>query len=160
MEVPANAASTTWINLIQAYEELDADVRRTIDGLRLVTYNPFFRPFGSVVAAYVDRAREVPPGPTFPHPLVRTHPENGKKILYLNCSYEVEIEGMPTREGAALVGRLREHLMNPRYHYEHRWQNGDLVFWDNQCTLHFRHAFDPAIRRVLKRVSLSGSCPF
>jgi taurine dioxygenase len=55
---------------------------------------------------------------------------------------------------------LREHLMNPRYHYEHRWHNGDLVFWDNQCTLHFRHAFDPGIRRVLKRVSLGGCRPF
>lgn len=160
VDVPPHVASTTWIDLIGAYADLDTDIRRTIDGLRLVTYNPFFRPFGSVVAAYVDRATEVPPGQTFPHPLVRTHPETGGKILYLNCAYEVEIEGMRAGEGAALVGMLREHLMKPQYHYEHRWQNGDLVFWDNQCTLHFRHAFDPGIRRVLKRVSLGGSRPF
>lgn len=160
VDVPFDAASTTWIDLIQAYKDLDENVKNTIEDLRMVTYNPFFRPFGSVVASYVNRSEEVPPGPVCSHPLVRTHPDSGEKILYLNCSYEVEIEGMPLRDGEALINSLREHLMNPRYQYEHRWRNGDIVFWDNQCTLHFRVAFDPSIRRVLKRVSLGGSLPF
>lgn len=160
VEVPSDAVSTTWINLIHAYEDLDQNVKRTIENLRLVTYNPFFRPFGSVVASYVNRSEDVPPGPVYSHPLVRTHPESGDKILYLNCSYEVEVEGMPFRDGQALISMLRQHLMNPHYQYEHRWRNGDIVFWDNQCTLHFRVAFDPSIRRVLKRVSLGGSRPF
>ncbi len=160
VDVPSNPVSTTWIDLVRAYEDLDPNVKTKIDRLQLVTYNPFFRPFGSVVDSYVNRSEDVPPGPVFPHPLVRTHPNSRKKLLYLNCSYEVEIEGMPFQDGQALISMLRKHVMNPCYQYEHRWRNGDIVFWDNQCTLHFRVAFDASVRRVLKRVSLGGSRPF
>jgi len=63
-------------------------------------------------------------------------------------------------EGSELIAKLREHLNQPKFYYEHKWSVGDIVYWDNQSTLHRRTAFDPSERRVLKRISLAGSRPF
>ncbi|HSC82456.1 MAG TPA: TauD/TfdA family dioxygenase, partial [Pseudomonas sp.] len=94
------------------------------------------------------------------HPLVRTHPDSGKRLLYLSVHTEVEIPGYDPTAGAALIARLREHLQNPRYAYSHKWQVGDIVYWDNQATLHARNAFPASQRRRMKRISLAGSRPF
>ena len=94
------------------------------------------------------------------HPLVRTHPDSGRRILHLGEKTEVEIVGVEPQYGAALVARLRRHLLQPRFAYTHRWSVGDIVYWDNQATLHARSAFDNGERRLLKRISLSGSRPF
>ncbi len=67
---------------------------------------------------------------------------------------------MEPQEGAALIEQWREHLIQPRFYYRHKWSVGDLVYWDNQSTLDRREAFDGNVRRVLKRVSLAGSRPF
>ena len=84
---------------------------------------------------------------------MRTHPDSGSKILYLDESTEVEVVGVPPSQGAALVERLRAHLLQPRFAYTHRWQVGDIVYWDNQATLHSRSAFDGTYT-----VSVGGSC--
>ncbi|HEX6244953.1 MAG TPA: TauD/TfdA family dioxygenase, partial [Polyangiales bacterium] len=112
-----------------------------------------------------ERPRYRKPGtplvsPVFPHPLVRTHPESGKKILFLGESTEVEVEGLSHEEGSQLVEQLRAHLRQDRFRYEHTWRVGDIVYWDNQAVLHARTAFDPKYRRVMKRVSLGGAVPF
>ena len=96
----------------------------------------------------------------FPHPLVRTHPESGKKILYLDYTTEVEVVGLEPQEGKELIEQLRNHLHQSKFYYQHKWSVGDIVYWDNQSTLHYRQAFDPNQRRVLKRISLAGSRPF
>ena len=91
---------------------------------------------------------------------MRTHPDSGKRLLYLGEATEVEIVGYDPARSASLIARLREHLVNPRFAYTHRWKVGDIVYWDNQATLHSRTAFNPALRRRLKRISLAGSRPF
>jgi len=160
LELPQQDGDTSWYNLVQAYEDLDDDLKHEIDRLQLITYNPFLRPFdGSPRPLYRTPDRE-PLGAAFPHPLVRTHPDSGRKALFLSSHVEVEIPGYEPARGAALIERLRAHLANPRYRYTHHWQVGDLVYWDNQVTLHSRTAFDPNDRRVLNRVSLAGSRPF
>jgi taurine dioxygenase len=98
--------------------------------------------------------------PAFPHPLVRTHPESGLKVLSLGYATEVSVVGIDPEEGSELIAQLREHLNQPKFYYEHKWSVGDIVYWDNQSTLHRRTAFDPSERRVLKRISLAGSRPF
>lgn len=162
LEVPAEGGDTTWYDLVAAYEGLDAQTRAEIDTLQLITYNPFERrkhPVAGGIPPY--RTPDIEPLPTaVPHPLVRTHPENGRRLIYLGERTEVEIVGHPPVAGAALIARLRRHILQPRFAYTHRWQVGDIVFWDNQATLHARTAFDPQQRRVLKRVSLAGSTPF
>ena len=159
LEVPTVGGHTSFYNMHLAYETLDSDTQRRIDGLKLITYNPFLVAEGEPRPKY--RLEDKPLiSPVFPHPLVRTHPESGKRVLYLDAATEVEVVGMPKREGAALIEQLRAHLSQPRFRYTHRWTVGDIVYWDNQAVLHARTAFPAEARRVLKRISFAGSKPF
>jgi taurine dioxygenase len=158
-QIPEQGGDTTWFNLVQAYEDLDDQTKAQIEGLQLITYNPFVRVPDQKRPLY--RTPDVEPlGHGFPHPLVRTHPRSGRKILFLATHSEVELIGVPAEEGCPLIARLRAHILQPKYQYTHRWQVGDIVHWDNQATLHARTAFDANQRRVLKRVSLAGARPF
>ncbi|GGP22708.1 TauD/TfdA dioxygenase family protein [Silvimonas iriomotensis] len=159
LEVPASGGLTSWYNIAQAYEDLDDETRAEIDQLQLITYNPFTHPHGLPRRLYRE-PHQTPTSAAFPHPLVRTHPSSGKKVLFLSTHTEVEVPGVDPEHAQALIARLRDHLQNPDYRYEHDWQVGDIVYWDNQATLHSRTAFPAEERRVLKRVSLAGSRPF
>lgn len=163
LEVPSRGGDTTWVNAVLAYEELDDATRREIDGLQLVTYNPFLRRLKPLASGRVPlyRTPDIDPlSPWVAHPLVRTHPDSGKRLLYLDTHTEVEVQGWPAEDGAALVERLRAHLLQPRFAYTHRWSVGDIVWWDNQATIHSRSGFEAGERRVMKRVSLAGTRPF
>jgi alpha-ketoglutarate-dependent taurine dioxygenase len=159
LEVPAQGGDTSFYNMHLAYETLDAATKKRIDGLQLITYNPFLRSKEEPRALYRFEKKELI-SPVFPHPLVRTHPDSGKRILYLDTATEVEVVGLSPNEGSELIAELRAHFVQDRFRYTHRWTVGDIVYWDNQAVLHARSAFDPSSRRVLKRVSLAGSRPF
>jgi alpha-ketoglutarate-dependent taurine dioxygenase len=162
IEVPSAGGATTFYNLAAAYDALDAETRHQIDGLQLITYNPFLRaksPLPDGRPLY--RTPDITPlEPNLAHPLVRTHPDSGRKILFLGAGTEVEIPGYDPTLGAELIARLRRHLAEPRFNYAHTWSVGDIIYWDNQATLHGRSSFDGNARRVLKRISLAGSRPF
>lgn len=163
LEVPRVGGDTTWIDLVAAYDALDAATKREIDGLQLITYNPFLRrlkPLASGAFPHYRTPDIEALTPFVAHPLVRTHPDSGRQILYLDEATEVEVVGVDATHGQALIERLRAHLLQARFAYTHRWQAGDIVYWDNQATLHARTGFDGAERRVLKRISLAGSRPF
>lgn len=160
LEVPERGGDTYWLNLNLAYETLDESTKRRIADLQLITYNPFLQEPGTPKPTY-RRDRSIPLiSPVFPHPLVRTHPDSGKKILYLDAATEVEVIGLEPEAGEQLIKELRVHLNQPQFYYRHKWSVGDIVYWDNQSTLHYREAFDPNSRRVMRRVSLAGSRPF
>ncbi len=160
LDIENDAAPTVWFDMVQAYKQLDSEMRTMLDGLKLITFNPFYRPFGSVSAKYVDPTQDIPPGETFPHPVIRTHPFTGEKILYLNLAYELAFAGLPYDTGSQLFWSLHDHVVNLQYRYEHQWKNGDLVLWDNRATIHYRPAFESQVRRVLKRVTIGGEIPF
>jgi len=160
IDIHTNSAPTVWFDMVQAYNMLDPETKSNIDEIKSITFNPFYRPFGSVSAKYVNRNIDIPPGDTFQHPLVRTHPLTHEKILYLNIAYELEFVDVPYKIGNELFSRLYEHIINLSYKYEHQWNNGDLVFWDNRATIHYRPSFDSSIRRVLKRVTIGGEMPY
>ncbi|MBN3881669.1 MAG: TauD/TfdA family dioxygenase [Nostoc sp.] len=160
LEIPTHGGDTYWLNTNLAYEALDEATKARIADLQLITYNPFLRDRNAPRSLYrLDKSIPLI-SPIFPHPLVRTHPESGKKHLYLDAATEVEIVGLEPEEGSKLIEQLRQHLNQPKFYYQHKWSVGDIVYWDNQATLHYRQAFDPNERRVLKRVSLAGSRPF
>ncbi|MEH1964172.1 MAG: TauD/TfdA family dioxygenase [Nostoc sp.] len=160
LEIPSQGGDTYWLNTNLAYEALDETTKERIADLQLITYNPFLQDRNAPRSLYrLDKSIPLI-SPIFPHPLVRTHPESGKKHLYLDIATEVEIVGLEPEEGSKLIEQLRQHLNQPRFYYQHKWSVGDIVYWDNQATLHYRQAFDPNERRVLKRVSLAGSRPF
>lgn len=162
VEVPDHGPDTYWVNLVQAYEELDDATKEQIAGLQVIHYNPFPKlQKGEVPSPSYGPGRPVEPNEiSTAHPLVRTHPDSGKKILYLNAANEVEIVDYDPEEGARLIERLRQHIKQPQFVYQHRWSVGDLLYWDNQATAHYRPEFNANATRILKRVSIRGSRPF
>ena len=168
IELPEDGGQTSWFNTIQAYEALDRDTQKHIDELQLITYNPFVRrqqvqdhDSNGYGTSPLYRFKDQPIiGHAYPHPLVRTHPESGRKALWLNTRSEVELVNYDDQAGSELIASLREHILKPEFRYEHNWEIGDIVFWDNQVTLHSRRPFPSDQRRLLKRISLAGSRPF
>jgi taurine dioxygenase len=167
IELPKDGGRTSWYNTIKAYDALEQDLKNHLDGLQLITYNPFVRYQNNKDQANAEaetpyyRFKDQPIlGHAYPHPLVRTHPESGRKALWLNTRSEVELVHYDDQAGSALIAQLREHLLKPEFNYQHHWEEGDIVFWDNQVTLHSREPFPADQRRLLKRVSLAGGRPF
>ena len=93
------------------------------------------------------------------HPVAGTHPATGRKSLYVNRLMTHHIEGLPAEESERILERMFRTLERPEFIYEHRWGVGDLVLWDNRCTLHARRDFDPNERRWLRRVTIKGEVP-
>ncbi|WP_130802895.1 TauD/TfdA dioxygenase family protein [Acinetobacter ihumii] len=166
IELPKDGGKTSWFNTIAAYDALDETTKAHIDQLQLITYNPFVRAqsnkgSGNYANSPLYRFKDQPIlGHAYPHPLVRTHPETGHKALWLNTKSEVELVHYDDQAGAKLIEKLRQHIEKPEFRYQHHWQTGDIVFWDNQATLHAREPFPADQRRLLKRISLAGSRPF
>ena len=166
IELPQDGGKTSWFNTIAAYDALDKATQAHVDQLQLITYNPFVRAqsnkgSGNYSNSPLYRFKDQPIlGHAYPHPLVRTHPETGRKALWLNSKSEVELVNYDDQAGAKLIAELRQHLEKPEFRYQHQWETGDIVFWDNQVTLHAREPFPADQRRLLKRISLAGSRPF
>lgn len=169
IELPKEGGKTAWINTIKAYDALDHETKAHIEQLQLITYNPFVRRQKTKSTVQGDgygssplyRFKDQPIlSHAYPHPLVRLHPESGRKALWLNTHTEVELVNYDDQAGNELIAKLREHIQKPEFRYEHDWQVGDIVFWDNQVTLHSRQPFPADQRRLLKRISLAGSRPF
>jgi taurine dioxygenase len=94
------------------------------------------------------------------HPIVRTHPETGRRCLYIG-RWAVEIEGIPKEEGDALIEELTTHITKPEFTYIHNWQPGDVVFWDNRSTQHCAIPYDDSLEeRHMLRTTLEGDVPF
>jgi taurine dioxygenase len=154
IEIPAEGGNTLFANAYKAYEALPALVRQRIEGRKAVhVYD-----YGGGV---LDRRNMVEPeaGVSFAHPVARTHPATGRKALYVNRLMTHHIEGLLREESEELLALMFETLERPEFIYEHRWRVGDLVLWDNRCTLHARRDFDPAESRWLRRVTIQGERP-
>jgi len=133
-------------------------IKRRIAGLRVVFRWEPGRHQSNGRSALGDGAADRPP---VGHPLVRTHPDTGRKALYLG-NHASHILGMPEAEGATLLDTLLRHVTQPRFVYTHRWRTRDLVMWDNRCLLHRAVAnYDMnAHRRVMHRNVVRGTVPF
>ena len=98
-------------------------------------------------------------GMSFAHPLARTHPATGRKAIYVNRLMTHHIEGLPREESDRLLALMFETIERPEFIYEHRWRVGDVLLWDNRCTLHARRDFDDRHLRKLRRVTVKGEKP-
>lgn len=161
VQLPEGGPNTYWVNLVQAYEELDDATKQQIAGLQLRHFNFYGKYRDEYPKPAYAAGRNPEPGERVAtHPLVRTHPDTGKKILFLNAASEVDLVDYDHEEGAKLIARLREHIKQPHLAYQHQWSQGDLLYWDNQATAHYRPGFNENETRILKRVSIQGSRPF
>jgi taurine dioxygenase len=91
--------------------------------------------------------------------LVRTHPDTGRKALYLGRRLNSYVVGLPLKESEELLDLLWSHATRPEHTWRHKWKVGDVVIWDNRCTLHRRDAFDPDSRRLMHRAQVKGTRP-
>src|SRR5690606_26924401 len=158
IEVPAVGGDTLFADAYGAFATLDRELRDRLWGLRaLNVYDYAGNPTGAGGAG--AGGEPDPDAPRAVHPVVIRHPVTGRPALYVNRLMTVRLLDTDPDESAALLGRLFDHQEQDRFVYHHRWRPGDLVLWDNRCVLHARTAFDPAARRILRRVTVRGERP-
>jgi taurine dioxygenase len=97
--------------------------------------------------------------PSYAHPMVRVHPATGRKALYVNRLMTHHILDIPRDESEALLAEIFDHQERPEFIYEHVWTPGDVLLWDNRCSLHARSNFDASERRMMRRVAILGDKP-
>ncbi len=153
IEVPSKGGNTLFANAYAAYETLPEAIKRRIEGRRALNAYDYD-------TAATKRGTKLADGvPTCVHPVVRTHPATGRKALYVNRLMTVRIEGMPDEESSALLDFLFDHQEQRQFVYEHVWRVGDILMWDNRCTLHARTDFSADERRLMRRVTILGEKP-
>jgi taurine dioxygenase len=154
IEIPDEGGNTLFASCIKAYDALSDDWKQRIEGLRALNYydyarNPTMRP---------DDVN--PDVPQWTHPVVRVHPETGKKAIYVNRLMSILIEGLSAEESDEILNFLFDHIEKPEFVYEHVWTVGDMMMWDNRCSVHARTYFSPKKRRMMRRVTVRDAIPF
>src|SRR5262249_29514201 len=156
VHLPDRGGDTQYVNMALAYDELPAETKARIAGKRAIHVYQ---------SRYSERKLMPLPGtaqvPDFvAHPLVRTHPESGRKAIYLNPIRTEGIVDVDDAEGLPLLAQLLAHATQEKYQYRHRWRPGDLVMWDNRVLLHKANGdYDMGQLRYLYRVMLQGEVP-
>ena len=148
MEIPSTGGNTLFSNCFKAYETLPEDVKQRLEGLTAMNVydyqaNPTKR--GSIIRDGI---------PHHAHPIVRTHPGNGRKSLYVNRLMTDHIVGMDAGESKELLEFLFDHSEQDQFVYEHVWSPGDLLLWDNRSCNHARTDFSAQERRLMRRVAI------
>jgi alpha-ketoglutarate-dependent taurine dioxygenase len=154
LEIPSSGGETSFCSMSAAWETLPADLRARVADRRVKhdgTYNS-----GGYVREGVVESDDPRKAPGALHPLVCVHPETGRRSLFLGRRRNAYVDGLALDESEALLDALWAHATGPELQWEHRWRVGDLVMWDNRCTMHRRNAFDSAERRVLHRTQIRG----
>jgi taurine dioxygenase len=156
VRLPATGGDTQFVNMHEAYDALAAATRRRVDG-RMARHVYQSRHSKRKLPQLAGDRRATIGTASVLHPLVRTHPESGRKSIYINPIRIEEIVGMETGEALALLDELLAHATTSRFEYRHKWQTGDTVIWDNRCLLHKANGDYPVTAvRYLYRLMLKG----
>lgn len=161
IEVPSAGGNTGFRNMYAACETLPAHLARALEGKRAIflagrnnAKRSFIRPLNPS-----QKARN----PAVIHPVIRVHPETGRRAIFANPQHTVAIEGIEETESEALLAALFEHCSRPEFAYSHSWKQGDLTFWDNRCVQHIADLTrldDPAYIRHMHRTTIDGEAVF
>jgi taurine dioxygenase len=158
VKLPDRGGDTQYANMHRAYEDLSDTMRQRIDSLRAIHVYQSKYSARKLMTLSEENRKAVPDAVL--HPLVRTHPESGRKAIYLNPIRVEGIEGMEEADALALLDELLQHARQPQFEYRHQWQPGDLVMWDNRCLLHKANGdYDMNQVRYLYRIMLLGDVP-
>lgn len=156
-EVPPFGGDTLWADMAAAYDNLPQEVKDRVEGARAV--HDFIPGF----ARFYGSERLIPHQDRFPpveHPVVRTHPETGRRMLFVNTSFTTRITGMARNESDRLLRYLFQQAHVPEFQVRFRWQPGDIAFWDNRATQHYAVNDYGSGRRVAERVAIAGDRPY
>jgi taurine dioxygenase len=154
LEIPPTGGDTSFCSMYAAWEQLPAPLRRRVEGLRVKhdgTYNS-----GGYLRQGITPTDDPRTSPGTFHPLVYTHPETGRPALYLGRRRNACIEDASLEESDALLDEIWFEATRESLTWRHQWRVGDLVLWDNRCTMHRRDAFDPTTRRVMHRTQIKA----
>ena len=154
LQVPASGGDTYWANMYLAYETLPAEMKERIAGRRAV-HDATYNSAGFLRKGYAD-VTDPRKAPGARHPLARVHPETGRKALFLGRRRNSYVEGLELAESERLLDELWAHATQPRFTFRQQWRVGDVILWDNRCTLHRRDAFDPSALRLLHRTQIKA----
>ena len=159
-EIPPVGGDTLFANMYLAYESLSPGMRRLLDGMSAVNSADK----SDAAATRADRRRDRPrdAGETVTvaeHPIVRTHPETGRKALYVNPGHTVRISGFSEAESAPMLEYLYRHQTKPEFSCRFRWRRDSLAFWDNRAAQHYPLNDYHGHRRALQRITLAGDRP-
>ena len=158
LEIPPSGGDTLFAGMAAAYAALDDATKVRIDGLKALHGNAHVFGEGSEYRKAIgDRYTNADQaGQTAIHPVVLTHPESGVKGLYVNPGFTLEIVDLEPEAGRALLEQLYAHIQQDRFHYRHRWREGDLAMWDNRSTWHYALNDYQGHRRYLNRITIEG----
>jgi taurine dioxygenase len=154
LEVPASGGNTSFCTMYGVHEALPARLKERIADLKIKhdgTYNS-----GGYLRQGVKPTDDPMTSPGAVHPLVCTHPATGRRMLYLGRRRNAYLVGLELSESEALLDELWSYVDRPEFAWEHKWRVGDLVLWDNRCTMHRRDAFDAKSRRIMHRTQVKG----
>jgi taurine dioxygenase len=155
IKVPPLGGNTSFCSMYAVYEALPDALKHRIAGLKIKhdgTYNS-----GGYLRQGVTATDDPRTSPGALHPLVCTHPDTGRPMLYLGRRRNAYLAGLDLRQSEALLDELWDFVARPELAWEHVWRVGDLVLWDNRCTMHRRDPFDASARRIMHRTQIKGS---
>jgi taurine dioxygenase len=154
LEVPPTGGNTSFCSMYAIYEALPAGLKDRITGLKIKHDGTFNS--GGYVRQGVTPTDDPITSPGAVHPLVCTHPDTGRRMLYLGRRRNAYLVGLELKVSEALLDELWSFVDRPEFAWEHVWRVGDLVLWDNRCTMHRRDAFDANSRRIMHRTQVKG----
>lgn len=151
LELPSTGGNTQFSNMYKAYDALPADLKIRLAGKKALHIHEYER------SAKVELRDDLSKSAHFFHPVFSTHAETGRKSLFVDRLMTARLEGFPKEENESLLEQLYEIGERPEFIYEHKWQLGDFVMWDNRCAIHARTWFPPEERRLLRRCAIEGA---
>lgn len=162
IEVPPYGGDTLWANQHKAYDALSDGLKATLEGLTAIhSAGREYGPRGqSAMGRQSMETKQADDAPEFEHPVVRTHPETGRKGLYVNPAFTLRFKGWTKRESRPLLNYLFEHSRQEQFTCRFRWEVGSVAFWDNRSTWHFALNDYAGHRRHMRRVTVDGDRPF
>ena len=156
--LPENGGGTDFINCYSVYDDLPQELKIKIKKLRAVHKWQSRRNVSDVVKLTKEQEKDTPP---VEHPLIRTHPMSNKKSVYINPNRIDHISGFNETDSDKLLDEIYEFSFQDKYQYRHTYEKGDLVIWDNRCTMHKANSdYDVSHLRIMHRVMLEGEAVF
>ena len=165
LEIPPAGGDTLYCDMAAAYEALSDKKKAEIEELKAVhSYMPRFMASRQIDEAFHSNMFELSDEQKAElaevvHPIVRTHPENGRKALFINEGFTIRVESMGEEEGKSLLDELNDHATQDCFIYAHDWTVGDVVFWDNRVTMHKATEYDRQYARRMHRTTVQGDAP-
>jgi taurine dioxygenase len=154
IEVTEQGGETAFLNMYKAYEEMPAGLAARIEG-KYANHSKLHNSAGMRRPEFAD-VTDPSKAPGVKHPMVRVHPVTARKCLYLGRRLNSYIFGLSLDESEVLLDELWAHTCQDKYVWQHKWRVGDLIVWDNRCTMHHRNAFAPNARRLMHKSTSAG----